>query len=277
MLLPNLIDSAHTCVAVDRDRQLIIGGAAAAPMLRLQPFPGPGVVLHVIPPCRRRGVGSTLLQHLEKAAQTSPAKVLYAASRVDTASYEMAAWQRLGFQPCERVEEHLLPVDGIAARLVPIVERMRTHGRIPANARVVPLYKADRSAVLQLHLDQMGGNRTELTQKLRGQVSGAFLPRQSRVLLIDGKVQGCLLASRTCKETIVVDANIVHPSLRGDWANAWLKLEAFRGTPPGVVQFKFTSFDHYTDTRSFTKKFGGRTVRSTALLYRPISKSLADQ
>jgi hypothetical protein len=147
---------------------------------------------------------------------------------------------------------------------------MRTAGKIPANACVIPLYRADHAAVLQFHLAQMGGDPAELSRKLQGQGSGAFLPRQSRVLLVEDQVKGCLLASRLSKETIVVDANIVEPSLRGGWANAWLKLEAFQGAPPGVVQFSFTSFDHYTDTRSFTRKLGGSTVRRTALMYRPI-------
>jgi hypothetical protein len=116
----------------------------------------------------------------------------------------------------------------------------------------------------------MGGDRKELQQKLRGQCNGAFLPRQSRVLLIDNKVVGCLLASRPTKETIVVDANIVEANLRGGWANAWLKLEALRGAPDGVVEFRFTSFDHYTDTRSFASRMGGTTLRTTTLMMRPI-------
>jgi hypothetical protein len=130
--------------------------------------------------------------------------------------------------------------------------------------------------VLQLHLDHMGGDRGELSRKLRGQGPGAFLPRQSKVLLIDNNVKGCLLASRASKESIVVDANIVEPSLRGGWANAWLKLESFRGAPPGVVEFRFSSFDHYADTRSFTKKLGGRTVCTTVLMHRPIRETPSD-
>ena len=78
--------------------------------------------------------------------------------------------------------------------------------------------------------------------------------------MICDEVKGCLLAHRSTRETIVVDANIVEPDLRGGWANAWLKIEAFRGAPPGVTGYRFTSFDHYADTRSFTKKLGGRTI-----------------
>jgi hypothetical protein len=119
----------------------------------------------------------------------------------------------------------------------------------------------------------MGGDRDELLRKLRGQGPGAFLPRQSRVLLIEGQVRGFLLAHRSTKETIVVDANIVEPHLRGGWANAWLKLESLLGAPPGVEEFRFTSFDHYTDTRSFTTKMGGRTLRTSVLMMRALGEN----
>jgi hypothetical protein len=271
MLLPQFSDIAVAFVAVDDVNQLVIGAAAAARATRMQPLVGPGIALHVIEPCRRQNVGTRLLAQVVDAAQKAGAQALYGAVRVDESSDEFRAWTWLGFQPCETVQEHVLPVQEIAARLVPLVERMKAAGRIPTNARVLPLYQADWASVLQLHLENMGGDRNELSRKLRGLGAGAFLPRQSKVLLIDGKVKGCLLASRVSKETIAVDANIVEPGLRGGWANAWLKLEAFQGAPPGVVQFSFTSFDHYTDTRSFTIKLGGRTVRTTALMYRPIA------
>jgi GNAT superfamily N-acetyltransferase len=273
MLLPEKLDAAAKYVAVDGEHQLVIGAAAATSSRRLQPLPGPGVLLHVIEPCRRHGIATRLLSYLNRSAQDGGAKALYAAKRVEQGSDEMRGWERLGFAPCESVEEHVLPVDQVEERLGTLVDRMRALGRIPPNARVIPLYQANPAAVLQLHLDHMGGDRSELYRKLRGQGPGAYLPRQSRVLLVNDRVAGCLLAHRSSKETIIVDANIVEPALRGGWANAWLKIEAFRGAPPGVKEFRFTSFDHYTDTRSFTKKLGGSTVRTTALMIRPIAKT----
>jgi hypothetical protein len=38
----------------------------------------------------------------------------------------------------------------------------------------------------------------------------------------------------------------------------------------GIQQFEFTTFDHYGDTRRFTEKLGGVTVRTSALMYRPL-------
>jgi N-acetylglutamate synthase-like GNAT family acetyltransferase len=274
MLLPELRDVAAVFVAVDGKQKMVIGAAAAARAVRRQPRVGPGVALHVIKPCRGHGVGATLVANLAEVARNAGAQALYAAKRVELGGEDMSGWQRLGFQPCETVEEHVLPITQLESRLGPLVDRMRAQGKIPASARVVHLYQADAAAVLQFHLDHMGGDRGELHRKLRSRGPGTFLPRQSRVLLIEGQVKGCLLAHREGKETIAIDANIVEPSLRGGWANAWLKLEAFRGNPPGVTQFRFTSFDHYADTRSFTRRLGGTTVRTTVLMMRSLNDKI---
>ncbi len=273
MLLPEMREAAIHFVSVDGKHQLVIGAAAATRSCRQQPLTGPGVSLRVIEPCRRNGIATNLLRHIEQTARAAGAKALYAAQRVDQGSVEMHAWERLGFTRSETVEEHLLPVNQIEARLGALVDRMRAQGRIPPNARVIPLFEANLVPVLQLHLDHMGGDRGELYRRLRGQGPKAFLPRQSRVLLIDDQVKGCLLAHRTNRDTITVDANVVDLKLRGGWANALLKIEAFRGAPAGVKQFRFLSFDHYTDTRSFTKKMGGTTARTTMLMIRRLEQN----
>src|SRR5436853_5917449 len=111
----------------------------------------------------------------------------------------MEACQWLGFAIADTVEEHLLSIEQFEPRLGPLIERMRARGRIPVNAEIIPLYRANAAAVLQLHLDQMGGDRRELYRKLRGKGAGAFHPRYSRVLLIDNLVKGCVLAHRASK------------------------------------------------------------------------------
>ena len=106
---------------------------------------------------------------------------------------------------------------------------------------------------------------------------GAFHSRYSHVLLIENQVRGCMLARRSGPDTMVVDANVVDPQLRGGWANALLKLEAFRGAFEGVKWIRFTTFDHYTDTRSFTEKLGGSTERITVLMIRPFEQDSVGQ
>ena len=190
----------------------------------------------------------------------------------------MYGWQWLGFTPCETVETQRLPLDQFEPRLAPLVERMQNQNRIPTAARIIPLYESNKGAVLNLHLDNLGGDRADLYRKLCGRGSGAFHPRYSRVLLVDDRVVGCILAHRKDGNTAIVDADIVSSTLRGGWANVWLKLEATRGALRlGIKNFEFTSFDHYTDTRSFTQKMGGITMRTTLLMVKPLAVQTREQ
>jgi N-acetylglutamate synthase-like GNAT family acetyltransferase len=270
MLLPELRDVAAALVAVDGKHGLIIGAAAATRLARAQPVIGPGVAVHVIEPCRGHGIGTALVRDLEMAARRAGAAALYAARRVVDGSNEKRHWMSLGFAPCETVQEHLLPLDRFESQLAPLLDRMRERGRIPPAARIIPLFQANLPAVLQLHLDHLGGNRGELYRKLRSDGAGAFHPRYSRVLVVGEKTLGCILAHRYDRETAAVDADIVDPSLRAGWANVWLKLEATRRAMRlGIQRFQFTSFDHYSDTRSFSAKLGGAVTQTTVLMMRP--------
>ena len=273
MLLPELRGIGACFVATGSQDQRVLGAAAMTQSCRTQPHAGPGIAVEVIAASRRQGIATGLLAQLELAArQTFDARALYAATRVEHGSAHKQGWEWLGFQPIEKVEEHELPTARFDSELGPLVDRMRARGRIPADAEIVPLYKANAPAVLQLHLDQMGGDRGDLYRKLRGHGTGAFHPRYSRVLLVDGRVKGCILAHRAATDVAAVDADIVDPSLRGGWANVWLKLDATRGAIRlGIKTFRFTTFDHYTDTRSFTDRLGGVTVRTTHLMVRPIA------
>ena len=196
---------------------------------------------------------------------------LYAVQKVEVGGDEAEGWRRLGFAPCETVKEHEMPLDQFVPRLEPLVEWFRSQGRIPPDARIIPLYAADPGRVLQLHLDHLGGDRGDLYQKICGRGAGAFHPRYSRVLMVGDQMAGCLLAHRGAQRAAIVDANIVIPEYRNGWANAWLKLEATRGALSlGIDQFLFTSFDQYADTRSFAAKLGGVVTRTLVLMHRPL-------
>jgi len=269
MLLPAMTGEAYWFVAVDGENQLAIGAAAMTRSRRRQPVVGPGVMIEVIEPCRRAGVGSALCDALLKSAAQQGSRALYAGRKVEYDGDEMLGWQRLRFEICETVEEHLLPLAGFAPRLAPLVEWFRKQGGIPQEAQIIPLHAANRADVLQLHLDHMGGDRESLYQRLSGRGAGAFHPRYSRVLLLGDRTVGCILAHRTSPHVAVVDANILAPEVRGGWANIWLKLEATEGAQSlGITHFQYTSFDHYADTRLFTSKLGGATTRKWALMYR---------
>ena len=243
---------------------------------RPKPLVGPGVTLHVIEPARRQGIGSELLEKLATHALQRGAEAIYATQKVTSDSQERSAWEALGFSVCETVEKHELPLDEFVPQLAPLLDRMRQRGKIPESARIIPLFEADLEEVARLHLATMGGDPTSLMQKLRGEVPESFSPRYSRVLLIDQQVKGVILGHRVSREIVHVDANIVAPKIRGGWANVWLKLEATQGAIQwGIKKFVFSTFDHYTDTRSFTDRLQGIMVEKLVLMYLPLADSQA--
>ncbi|TWT75639.1 Acetyltransferase (GNAT) family protein [Posidoniimonas polymericola] len=271
MLLPPLGRGATCLAAVEGEHGLVVGAAGLTAEFRGQDPVGPGVAIHVISPCRRRGVGSALLVALEGLAQSRGGRALYASQRVDADSGDAEDWRRLGFSPCARVETHSLPLQQFEPRLGPLLERMVSRGRVPEDARIVPLHVADADQVVGLHVRCLGGESEVLAARVRGEAPDAFHPRYSRVLLLGGRVVGCILAHRVSRDVAAVDANCVAEEVRGGWANIWLKLEATRGAQSlGVKRFEFTTFDQYADTRSFTARMGGVTTRTMLLMRKMI-------
>jgi N-acetylglutamate synthase-like GNAT family acetyltransferase len=277
MLIPELREASACFIATD-DANRVIGAAGATRSFRSQSPVGPGISIYVIEACRRQGIGRNLLQCLERTCADAGAYALYGIRRIEKGSGAERAWNWLGFTAYETVEVQRLPLDQFEPRLAPLIDRMQKQHRIPATAEIIPLFKSNLGAVLALHLDNLGGDRAELYRKLRGRGPGAFHPRYSRVLLLDGKVVGCILAHRKDADTAIVDADVVNSNLRGGWANIWLKLEATRGALRlGIKNFEFTSFDHYTDTRSFTKKMGGVTVLTTLLMVKRLIENSPEE
>ncbi|MDZ4657602.1 MAG: GNAT family N-acetyltransferase [Bythopirellula sp.] len=275
MLLSSAFDAfEHILVAESELPLRIVAAGALTRSMRPKPLKGPGVTLQVIETFRGKGIGKTLLEGLAARALKRGAEAIYATQKVDATSEAMRAWSALGFSPCETVEHHELPLDQFEPQLAPLYDRMLQRGKIPAAARIIPLFDADPAEVLRLHLATLGGDATALMQKLRGEVHGSYMPRLSRVLVIDDQVVGFILAHRVSREIAYVDANVVAPEVRGSWANVWLKLEATREAMRwGINQFVFTSFDHYKDTRSFTERMRGATVQKSILMHLPLAPS----
>ena len=271
MLLPSLASDAEVLVALEGAQGLVIGAAGMTRSRRPAPLAGPGVMIHVIEPCRGHGVGRALCDALVGAARAGGAQALYAARRVEFDSDERRRWERLGFSVRETVEEHQLPVAEIVSRLEPFVEGVRSRGWIPPDARIIPLYAADREKVLQLHLDELGGDRPSLAQRLRGQGPDAFHLRFSRVLMLGERVVGCILGHSLARGSAAVDAVIVKPEMRDGWANAWLRLDAaLHALTQEISHLNFTTFDRYADTRSFARRLRGVVTTRWALMHRPL-------
>jgi hypothetical protein len=272
MLLPRPAEAMDSCVvAVSGSPPRVVAAGGITISQRLEPLIGPGIALHVIVTHRRRGIARGLLEQLTARAIERSAQAVYAVQKVDVNSEGFRAWSALGFSPCEKVIHHELPLEEFELQLAPLLKRMQQRGKIPTSARIIPLYEANAADVIELHLKEMGGDYASLAMRIRGEVPDSFSARYSRVLLVDDHVVGFILGHRVSVDTVHVDANVLSPEVRGGWANVLLKLEATRGALKwGIKKFEFTTFDHYVDTRSFTEKLRGVTVRTTALMYRPL-------
>ena len=269
MLLPQVRDAAVRLVAVAAEK--VVAAASVTNSLRAKSPIGPGVSVHVIPPYRRRGIGSSLLRSLADhcLAADSKCEAFYATQKVEAGTAAAQGWRWLGFEPLETVVYHELPLSVIEKKLAPMYDWMVSKGGIPQEAEIIPLCDADRPAVARLHTEVLGGDYATLLRLMQGTGIGAYHPVYSRILLVGGKVKGCILAHRESKESAVVDANLLDPSVRGGWANLWLKLEATRGAAAlGIERFTYSTFDHYTDTRVFSEMLGGKEVRRMLLMHR---------
>lgn len=268
MLLPTVGEAAVRLVAISEADNRVVGAAAITQSIRSKPPIGPGIDLHVIPTWRQRGIGSALLKLLKHKAASSPAEAFYAMQKVEAGTDEERSWRWLGFEPLETVVYHELPLGAIESRLTPLYDWMRAKDGVPEDAKIVALCDSDRGAVADLHVATLGGSRRVLLSRMRGEGLGAYHPLYSRVLLVGGKVKGCILAHRESKAVAVVDANILDPDVRGGWANLWLKLEATRGAIGlGIERFVYSTFDHYADTRAFSQMLGGVETRRMLLMH----------
>ncbi|MCA9261299.1 MAG: GNAT family N-acetyltransferase [Planctomycetales bacterium] len=271
MLLPDVCGPARQWVAVAKtsglDSGRVVGAAALTQHRRTVPWNGAGLLVHVIPPCRGAGVGTALARTALAAATDEGVDGLYSARRIACDSPECAAWQRWGFEIVDSSEDYIVSVAEIDRVLGPLYEWMTQRGDIPSNARIIPLYEADRESVVKLHLAHLGGDVAALTQKCAGEGSEAYHLRGSRVLTVGDVTVGCVLARRSSRTSGVVDAIVVDPKLRLGWANLWLKLDAARFAKwRGVEEFRFRTFDKYFDSRKLAERLGGRTVDHRVLL-----------
>jgi hypothetical protein len=279
MLLPEAIHHGCRCdafVAIEAEApQRIIGAIAIAPLMQLTPCRGPKIAVHVIEPWRRRGVARGLLDLAAELSAARGAEALYAWSRVDPESAEARAWRAMGF--AESLECSLTRVDGasVIALLEPLVDRVRARGWIPADARIVSLRDVDPDRVVELVTAHLGGSgaETNLRERLVGRHPRPLDPFFSRVLVQQGEVVGAMLGSRVNAQTGWVEINVLHPSVRGGWANVWLKLEATRAAyDTGYHTFLYETHPQHVDTRGITRRLKG-AVMPRVDLYRLIATS----
>jgi GNAT superfamily N-acetyltransferase len=267
MLLPQAVHHGCGCDVLvatdDAASRRLIGAIAIEPQMRLQPYLGPRVALHVIPPWRRRGVGRALVQAAATISAARHALALYAWNKLAPDSEEASAWRALGFD--RAIESSLTRIDAVRAIevLTPLFDWLRKAGQIPAEAQIVSLCDANPDDVVSLVTTHLAGAGTAplLKQRLVGNHPKPLEPRLSKVLIYNGQTMGAMLGSPLSRNLGLIEANVVHPALRGGWANIWLKLETTReARDAGYEAFLYETHSQHSDTRSVTKRLDGVVV-----------------
>lgn len=277
MLLPDAIHYGCGCdvfVATDDEAfPRIIAVIAVTPRMRRQPYRGPNVAIHTIEPWRRRGVARALLAVAAELAATRGAKALYGWRSVSPSSQTAQAYRGLGFN--HEVEAPISRIDATPTveLLQPLFDRLEHRGRIPTEARLVSLRDADPDEVVDLattHLARSGSDQ-HLRRRLLGKHPQPMDPVLSQVLLCGNRVVGAMLVRQVDKQSLWVEANVIHPSVRGGWANVWLKLGASRrARDQGYNTFHYETYSQHADTNKLTHRLAGELTPRVEL-YRCIT------
>jgi GNAT superfamily N-acetyltransferase len=246
---------------------------AAALMWRSWATPsGFPVSVEVLAEHRRQGVGRRLLADAVAWA-SGEADGLWSLEPQALDGPAAAFLEACGFRLARRQHHFEASGDVLRENVAPALARLRRHGRIPADARVVPLAEAPLGEVSWLVSAQFGGGPFRSLQNLRRRVTqrGVSTGDLSQVVLHGDKVVGVLLA-RLDHGIAVIDGRVVAPGSRGDWAGA-LQLDAVLGLGPrlGLDTFRFHCDDDVRDTLSLARRSDARELAQKGLFYYALS------
>lgn len=234
-------------------------------------FPG---WAHVLPDCRRRGIGRALVETLKRAVRFEPPAAIWVVEPVDAGTGAALFAEACGFT---RARSQLY-FDADATRFLEmtggIVDRLRQRGRIPAGARLVGIDQVPASEIARMVAEGLRSSPPRMEESLRRSIGAdprkAPIDRErSFALLVGDELAGALLSRRQpdgVNQTVV--CNVVDPQWRGGWANALLLHETTRwSVNDGCQRFGFDCGDDVRDTIGLARRGGADHVR-TAEFYR---------
>lgn len=252
----------------------IVGAAAMGldPALRVQrglPFD-----MHVIPPCRRQGLGRRLVETLAEEAVSHHVEAAFSwpwfAYDEGNEAFCIGVWRRLGFEPWQREFTYEVDVQRAIEGVEPLYRRIRDRGRIPPDAQVVPLRDAPTDDVVDLHVRQLGGRPAAVRALIDGTDARSVDPDISLVALRGDKVVGLSLtrinydAGRADFDSLAID-----PAERGRWVLPWLRYQGFAlGWSKGIHTARYFALEQHTDTRAAGERMGAILLRTRVRLRR---------
>lgn len=220
--------------------------------------------LRVVRTERGRGIGGALLSAALDEARRSGTRTVFA--KVDPAADSDAQpfLGRYGFAHTLRLTTVEGDIEELLKATTAARERLRTRGRIPAQARVVMLPDAPREQVARLFAEHIAHN-PELAARL-----AVPSPRDeglavSPVAMVGDEVAGFVLWAM--HGTVGhVHARVISPAYRGLWPNTVLMADALeRGAAMGGVRVRFEVPGENLDTLKLARRLRAETVSTTDL------------
>lgn len=199
-------------------------------------------------------------------AQSAGLGPLYAWPAPVKGSPAARAYAALGFRPFGRVVVWEAPARIAHQRLGEIMNRARGRwrGNLVWRAVSCPLAEVDPAQVLSVYesrLARLGGLRPATVKRLGGEGADAFHPSISRVLRLENRVIGFVLAELD-GDVCRVPARVIEPGFRAGLANLlllWSALEADPPPPRRILQFE-THDDHH-QTVGLARRLGASPVQ----------------
>ncbi len=256
-LLPG-IASPETVVFAARDGNGVLAGAGGMVWRGWgRPAAMPAWV-QVLPDCRRRGIGARLMQAMAAAAQAEGADLI-AADPIDDESGEAAFARAVGATPDSRQLYFSADTGNFIGGIEILAKGLARRGRIPGEARVVPLADAPRDEVKWLVAQEMTTAPPLIGEMLSGTGAtdqSAVDAERSCVMMVGDAVAGALLSRRIDGGAAsAIICNVVAPAWRGGWVNVVL-LERFtrRSIEAGVFRILFDCADDVRDTIGLARR-----------------------
>ncbi len=251
-----------------RDEQGRILGAAAVRVVGRKPKPRVARFrLRVAEDSRRQGIATALLERITAHARSQNATRLVLNRPVDRDTALDRFLIRSGFRPAMEITHFESEVARVKTTLKRPYHRLTTSGRVPADARIIPLSAAPPRDVRNLVLRHFGGRPLRLGLRIQGNGPRAFSRDHSVVLTIRDQVRGAMLLGIADK-TAQFFVEVVEPSLRGGWANLLLLHAAVeRAGEAGAERIRFAGRPATDRTTIKMARRTGAVVKNVRRMY----------
>ncbi len=232
------------------------------------------LLIHVLPPERRRGVGRRLLETAARMA-AEETDGLWSFTPTTEESDAAAFMRARGFSVRRRHHQFEAAVEALLADIAPRADRLRARGRTPEGLTIVPLAQAPLSDIGWLVAIELGGSPDQALHGLMRRVSAAGEQAGDRSLAVmrDGEAVAVVLW-RIEDGVGLVEARVVHPRYRGGWSNVLL-MEAglVRAREEGVTRFRFHCDDTVRDTLRLAARCAAIETETKATWYYALAEA----